>query len=299
MKNSSIYIRTSLILLICILTVLIITFSKSCNKNAENDFLTKEKSDLGLKHNVDEPTCFCINSDGNFVIGTRTSINTISPNGQLKNSMKMEDRVTALCASKEGLYVAAGSSILLIKQDCTISIFSDLGSNSIVKSIRKIGNTLYVSDAGNKLLYTFSNQGKLIKIYSFEEPPALQIVSAWFDFVVLPDSSFWMTNPGNHQMDLYSKDGEFLRSIPDSENTKLFEGCCNPLMLEHVDENKLVSWEKGEKRVRMFDFNGNVLEELFVDSHFHKELYVLDMTYQNGVLYLLDSYRIYTLKVER
>ena len=211
----------------------------------------------------------------------------------------MDQPVTALYASQEGLYAAAGSYIYLISQGNEISILSDLGSNCIVKSIRKADNTLFISDAGNKLLYTFNNQSKLTHIYSFEAPPTLQIVSPWFDFAVLPDASFWITNSGNHQIDLYSKVGKYIKSIPESEETKLFEGCCNPLLLEQIGENKIVTWEKGVKRLRVIDFGGNVLVEINADTYFQTKVDLVDMTYQNGILYLLDKNKIYSLKVEK
>ncbi len=296
MKIKSFNIQAFLILLICILVVLILAFSINIDDNTHDNSLLKDNSELGIIHNVDEPSCFCITVDGDFVLGTKNSIVTISANGKLNNTVKMEHPVTAVYASQEGLYAASGSTIYLINKDNNTSIISDLGSKSIIKSIRKVDNKLYISDAGNRLLYIFNLQGKLKHIYSFEKPHTLLIVSPWLDFIVLSDAKFWITNPGNHQIDLYSKEGKYIKSIPKSEETILFEGCCNPVLIEKISEKKLVTWEKGVKRLRVFDSEGKILDEINVNTYFQTELNLADMTYQNGILYLLDRNRIYSLK---
>ena len=298
MKKTNIIIQVSLILLICVLIVLTIALANKFDSDSEKEFTSNSESETGLKHNIEDPISFCLDSDGDFVIGSKNSIDTISQAGVLKNSIKTEQPVTALFASDEGLYAAVGATIYFLDSTNEMNVFTDLGSSSIIKSIRKYGDTVYISDAGNKLLYTYSTQGKLIRIYSFEAPPALQIVSPWFDFVVMKDASFWITNPGNHQIDLYSKDGNFLKSIPESEDPKMFEGCCNPLLLEQVADNRLAAWTKGVKQVKIIDFKYGVIQMFTVEKYFSAILDVKDMTYRDETIYLLDSQKIYTLKVD-
>ena len=92
MKTKSIYIQAILILFICLLVVLIFVFStNNSSDNVEIEFSAEEDSESSLKHNVEEPTCFCITVVGDFVFGTKNSIITISPNGKLKNTVETPD----------------------------------------------------------------------------------------------------------------------------------------------------------------------------------------------------------------
>ena len=296
--SSRVFKTAALVLVLAAVTVTVILVMNTRHRDSVLPATEEKKIRPLLMHNIKDPVCFDIDDKGNFIIGSGTSIYIVSEDGSPLASADTGQTVKAVCRGPGIIYTAAGNSLYKTDNDGNfdIEIMADLGSESIVTNLEYKNGMLTAADAGSCLLYRFSFQGVLKKIFSFENEPSLYLPSPYFDSAALSDGRFWITNTGNHQIDLYSASGEYIKSCKKSEKGSLFEGCCNPVRIEIIDTGRLVTYEKGIKRLKFLDFTGNIIREIYTKTIFRIDEELLDMKYKNGSLYMLAHDSIYQME---
>ena len=125
------------------------------------------------------------------------------------------------------------------------------------------GDFLFVTDAENKNICKYSKEGNFVKF--IQSPRGFIIPSYSFDIENWNDT-IYCANSGRHLIEAYTLDGNFIAAFGGQGGEPgSFAGCCNPVYISFTSEGKLITSEKGNPRISIFERNGN-FKELLLNS---------------------------------
>ncbi len=176
----------------------------------------------------DEPACICVLADKTIAVGFR-------------NYLELLDSL--------------GSTLNRSERQAERSIFTAIAAK---------GDTLYVADAGARLVRVYNTlleyKGEFEGISGSSVLHGFIIPSPYFDLAVNFANELWVVNPGMHSLQNYSADGSL---IDYWGNTSIgiegFSGCCNPAHIAFSPGGDFVTSEKGLVRIKIYDNSGNML----------------------------------------
>jgi hypothetical protein len=122
---------------------------------------------------------------------------------------------------------------------------------------------VFAADAGNRVVWRYDLDGKCKgKIGEKDRDrnvPGLILPSPFLDVEIGLDGLLRVNNPGRHRVELYSFDGELELSWGKaSMGIQGFCGCCNPVNLAVLDDGRVVTFEKGLPRVKVYSAHGEL-----------------------------------------
>jgi len=131
-------------------------------------------------------------------------------------------------------------------------------------SIALAGAFVFVTDAENKNIHKYTDDGNFV---GFIKSPAGFIIPSYsFDIESLNDT-IYCVNSGRHSIEIYSADGKFISSFGGAgEEAGSFAGCCNPVYISFTPKGELITSEKGNPRVSLFEHSGKFKEILLDNS---------------------------------
>lgn len=138
-----------------------------------------------------------------------------------------------------------------------------LGKDAVVTCLSLTDKEVFVADAGNRLVYRFDRaSGQLLKRLGQKDPdkgvPGFIIPSPYFDLTVGPGNLLWVANPGRHQVQAYTFEGDYETGWGEpSAGIKGFCGCCNPAHFALLPDGRFVTSEKGLARVKIYSAKGD------------------------------------------
>lgn len=122
---------------------------------------------------------------------------------------------------------------------------------------------VYVTDAGAKNICRYDLEGTL---RGFIQSPAGFVVPSYSFGITHLGSDLFCSNPGRHQVEQYTADGEFVRSFGRSgTEAGAFSGCCNPVHLTTTAAGELLTSEKGIPRISCYSPDGQ-FRSVLLDS---------------------------------
>jgi len=122
------------------------------------------------------------------------------------------------------------------------------------------GDFLFVTDAENKNICKYTKEGNFVKF--IKSPRDFIIPSYSFDIESRNDTVYCV-NSGRHLIETYTLNGDFIAAFGGSGGEAgFFAGCCNPVYISFTPEGELITSEKGNPRVSIFERNGNFKEVL-------------------------------------
>ncbi len=127
---------------------------------------------------------------------------------------------------------------------------------SIITSIAINEGSVFVADAGTKLVYHYNRDGEILNTIGKKDPekgiPGFIIPSPYFDLLIGREGELWVVNSGLHQLEAYKPDGRFLSTWKRSSmQLDGFSGCCNPSHISLLADGSFVTSEKGIERVKI------------------------------------------------
>jgi len=119
---------------------------------------------------------------------------------------------------------------------------------------RFIDGQLLVADQAQSALFTVDPMsGEKIK----EKRRALRGCCGLFDFCEGPNNTYTIANLGAFKVQQYSLDGKVIKSFGKrGKDLNSFHGCCNPVSLAYLPDGSLVTVEKHDTRVKIYDADG-------------------------------------------
>ena len=140
--------------------------------------------------------------------------------------------------------------------------WATLGEKANITSIAAGGQDVFVADWGNRVVWHFNTDGKLLgqigKADKEKDIDGLIIPSAHFHIALAPDGLLRVANPGRLCIEAYTVKGDLeWRWGKASTDTAGFSGCCNPASFAVFPDGRIVTAEKGElAMVKIFSADG-------------------------------------------
>ncbi len=172
-----------------------------------------------------EPYCVSVAPDGTIYVGMKDHVEVLDRNGKL------------------------------------VSSWSPPSKRAYLTSISAAVKDVWVADAGDRAVIRYSTKGVVTGMFGVKDPsrnaPGLILPSPHLDVAAAPGGSVWISNPGRHQLELYTPDGRMKRSWgKESFGIDGFSGCCNPTDFAILPDGRFVTSEKGLPRVKVYGANG-------------------------------------------
>jgi len=307
MKNKGI-VFFLIILAIVIIVVVALDFNASkSDKLPENPYefnvdqfskidtaliLYKESRDFAISFS--EPTGISILNDQIFIVGDK-KMQIISPAGKLLNEVRLDKKPTCVFASTENIFVGFRKSLSVLNHEgVMISELNSFSDSSVITSITYRSGTIFVADAGKRMIRKYAPDGKLLGIIEGKSGTGqihgFIIPSPYFDLAFNPDGELWVVNPGKHALENYTNQGA-LRTWwqASSITTEGFSGCCNPAHFAFLPDGSFVTSEKGIVRIKIYKPSGEFSGVVAAPSKFAENGHAPDVAVDNqGNIYALD-----------
>lgn len=142
-----------------------------------------------------------------------------------------------------------------------LSSWNPINEKSVITSIAVNEKYIFVADAGNRIVYQYDKEGKLIKEIGKKNVEkgilGFVIPSPYFDLQIGRDGELWVVNPGRHSLESYNEQGDQISSWKrTSMDVDGFSGCCNPSNIAILSDGSFVTSEKGIERVKIHQPSG-------------------------------------------
>jgi hypothetical protein len=248
-----------------------------------------------IKTGLKEVYCLAVAAGTDVCVGGENGIEEYR-GGKLLQAVKTENPVTGLVFSEGLFYAAQKDSVSVFKGKTPSAVWGVRGKNTekggfdYITSLAASKTSLFVADAGNRVIYRFDKTGKLEKV--IRGNPKFILPSPHFDIAV-KGGFLYVTNPGEHLIEKYNLDGKFIGSWGKfGMELDGFSGCCNPTNILVLDDGRVITSEKGLPRIKTYNADGKFLEAVAGPRAFDGACVFMDLDVDaKGRIYSLDSAR--------
>ena len=225
---------------------------------------------------------------GEIYVSGDFAIRRFDPAGRKLAEIATIEPPGAIAVDANGtVYATFGNKVWVFDRDGKRLATWPARENAVLTSIAVCDAGVLAADAGGRCVLRYGRDGKLLGVIGKKDEarncPGFVVPSPYFDVAMAPDGLLRVTNPGRHQIEVYTLDGDrgaawgrFSATEPDG-----FVGCCNPANFAVVpapgrpgDFAGFVTAEKGLARVKVFDADGKFAGLLAAPDTFarHDEL---------------------------
>lgn len=270
-------LRLALLLLLVVVVFMVNDFFFTDGPNPRNPYeydLSKLKETdaaaLGYKEiasitpETDYLYGIAIDTKDNLYVSCTENILVYNPEGELFRNIPLRDNAYCLTIAESGeIYLGMADHVEVWDMEVNqLQVWSSMGESSIFTSIAINENSVFVADAGNKVVYHFNLKGELQNKIGEKDTEngklGFILPSAYFDLSIGRDGELWVVNPGIHQLESYSPKGELITSWKrTSMQLDGFSGCCNPSHIAILSDGSFVTSEKGIERVKIHQPTGD------------------------------------------
>lgn len=223
------------------------------------------------------------NNDQIYITG-KDKILIYDKDGNLQNSIATGVEALSMTIDQDNdIYLGVRDHIEIWNVNGSqISKWPTISEKTVITSIAVTESSVFVADAGNKIVYHFDLDGNLInEIGRKDESKGIQgfvIPSPYFDLAIGRDGELWVVNSGRHQLESYDKEGNQISSWKKtSMGLDGFSGCCNPSHIAILPNGSYVTSEKGLVRVKIHNPSGEFESVVAAPEQFDKETKGLDL----------------------
>ena len=222
-----------------------------------------EESARAIETGFSDAQGIVVDSEGSIYVAGDRAIRIFARNGDLQRQIELADAPWCLALSADGMiYVGLKDHVEIYDaQGQRQARWDSLGSDAILTSIAVADESVFVADAGNRVVIRYDTAGHIVQTIGEKDPerniPGFIVPSAYFDLAVSGDGLLRIVNPGRLRVEAYTLDGDFEfswgRASMDIDG---FCGCCNPSNIAVLPGGGFVTCEKGLVRVKVYDSEG-------------------------------------------
>lgn len=192
-----------------------------------------------------------------FVAGM-DQIKVYDKNGVLVSNFEIYEQVLCMAVHEDGnMFLGMKDHIEVFDANGKLLMqWPRINANAHITSIAVENQSVFVADAGNKIVYHFDNSGQLINTIGEKNKESgfqgFIIPSPHFDLAIGREGQLWVVNPGKHEFLAFNKTGDLFSSwARTSMQLDGFSGCCNPGNIALLSDGSFVTSEKGIERVKI------------------------------------------------
>jgi len=219
-----------------------------------------------------------------------------SKEGKREAEIDVQRELRCLAVAADGtLYVATQNRMGALDPKGVVKAYSDcLGAEAIITSIAVGDGSVFVADAGNRVVVRYDLAGRQLGLIGKKDAerdiPGLVVPSPHLDLAIGRDGLLWVVNPGRHKLEAYTADGHLEASWGKaSAGIEGFSGCCNPTDIAVLPDGRFVTAEKGLPRVKVYSAEGKFEGVVAAPDRFGKDAVGLDLAADSkGRILVLD-----------
>lgn len=229
------------------------------------DLLIYEESGRGIVTGFIQSSAIAtaINSPGRVYVAGDSTVKVFSDEGAMVDQIKVGGTPRCLAIGGDGaIYVGMKDHVQVYDaQQKRVASWPSLGDKAVLTSIAFYKDDVFIADAGNRVVVRYDKAGNVVNHIGGKDEEkniaGFVIPSPYFDLAVGGDGLLRVVNPGRHQIEAYTFEGdlEFSWGKP-SAGIEGFCGCCNPVNFAMLDDDSFITCEKGLTRVKLYDADG-------------------------------------------
>lgn len=209
--------------------------------------------------------------DGNVYVSGDTAIRRFAPDGRkLSEISTATEAPGAIAVGSDGrIYATFGAKVGVYDPNGLRIATWPEREKAMFTSIAVTDDGVFVANASGRVVLRYGRDGKLQDIIGDKDEarnsPGFLVPSPYFDVAMAPDGMLRVTNPGRHQVEMFSAEGDC--GTPWGRFSMIdpggFVGCCNPANIAILSSPNspgslagFVTAEKGLSRIKVFDPDG-------------------------------------------
>ncbi len=190
-----------------------------------------------------------------------SSIRVFDPEGEPERDVAVPGARSLAVDADGTLYAATQQRIYTILPDGEPAVWKELPVGARVTGIAVSDAGVFVADHSDLLVRRYDRAGGLLnEIAGADERRDIRGIRApmpHLDVAVGPDGLVYVVNPGFMQIEVYTPDGEPLAAWGEpGTDIRGFRPCCNPCHITVLGDGRIVTSEKGEPRVKIYEKDG-------------------------------------------
>lgn len=258
-----------------------------------------------------EPRAIALGSDGALYAAGDLEIVRLRESGERTRIIALTAPPCCLAVDAEGLfYIGLKDHVEVYDSHGRLqSRWTIPGKSAYFTSIAISGNTVWVADAGSRLVWKYDRTGKLMTSIGRKDQrtgaPGFVVPSPHMDVAVARDGTLWVSNPGRHALENFTGDSSLRRTWGTTGNTvAAFSGCCNPTDFALLPDGRFVTAEKKLPRVKIYRADGTFDGFVAGSESFAAKIEGMDLAVgAHGQVFVLDterkSVRVFEPNVEK
>ena len=193
--------------------------------------------------------------EGSIYIAMPNVISVYGLSGELQTNFSTPSDIRDMTVHNGRIYALFPSRIEVYDRQGNVTAEWDAcSSNSDYCSLAVCQEGVFVTDASNKNICKYNLDGTLAR---FIKSPKGFVVPSYSFGITCMDGVIYCSNPGRHQVESYTTEGEFIASFGKSGTEPgAFSGCCNPVFLTPSNNGELLTSEKGIPRISCYRTDG-------------------------------------------
>lgn len=204
-----------------------------------------------------------VGPDDRIYVAADRAVLVFAADGTRRAQIDLPRPARCLAVSSEGnLFVGLIDHVRVFDATGTLQqTWNSPSDEAILAGIAVGGNSVYVADAGNGVVWKYDRSGN--RVARIEGQDGFSAPAEFFSMTATEDDTLHIANPGRHRVETYSSDGKFVAAWGEkSREVSGFSGCCNPVGLARLNDGRFVTAERGRPRVKVYDATGRFLAQL-------------------------------------
>ena len=267
----------ALLLIVAILAVLVYDLFSEKQNTAQNIYeyqLDKfkqvdsttlcYKESQQIKPSTNSIHSIAVDRNDNIYISGEKEVIKYNSNGDSLFAFPVSDTASCISVAKSGdIFVGMKDHIEHYNsKGKLLKSWDKLGKSSYFTSVALGDTSVYVADAGNKMIHRYNFSGVMIgEIGKKDKSKGISgffIPSPYFDVLIDKKDQVWGVNTGRHEFEAYTPAGELITKWErTSMSIEGFSGCCNPSHAALLSDGDFVTAEKGIARVKIHQSSGD------------------------------------------
>ncbi len=257
---------------------------------------------------MDEPRGIALDAEGHLLVAGDSEVRRFDSSGALLGSFGVVGEPRGIAVGEDGrIYVTFIENLAVLDAGgALLETWVPPGDNNYLTSVAVTGETVYVADAGERVVYRVGPDDTAAQRFGEKDQaagiPGLVVPSPYFDVAIASDGNLVIGNPGRRSVETYSPEGALLAAFGEaSMDIGGFSGCCNPTDIAILPDRRIVTAEKGSPRVKVCEADGEIESVIATTADFNPAVRGLDLAASpDGRVFVLDpmkkAVRVFTRK---
>lgn len=203
-----------------------------------------------------------IDAGGNVFIAAGKFVSQHKPDGALISEIMLAEDAKCVAVNAESIFVGLRDHVEIFdRKGQRTATWAIAGEKAYMTGLAVGENDVFVADAGQRVILRYDRSGKLLKRLGERNKergiPGFVVPSPFFAVQIAKDGLLRVSNPGRHRVEIYTREGDFEGAWgKPGAAIENFCGCCNPINLTLLPDDRVVSLEKGIPRVKVHGADG-------------------------------------------